>query len=153
MKLSHYAKKMGVTYHTAWNWFKAGEIPDAYQMPTGTIIVPENNAEIEKTVTYAQVSSAQNKDNLNTQSERLRNYCAANGWTISKEILEVGSGLNDSRPKLLRLLSDEEITRIVVEHKDRLTRFGFRYLDVLLTKRGCQLVVINECEDDRDNSF
>lgn len=41
MKLSVYAKKMGVCYKTAWNWFKAGNIKGAYQLPTGTIIVPD----------------------------------------------------------------------------------------------------------------
>jgi predicted site-specific integrase-resolvase len=42
MKLSSYAKKLGICYKTAWNHFKAGEIPGAYQLVSGTIIVPED---------------------------------------------------------------------------------------------------------------
>lgn len=46
MKLSKYAKKMGISYRTAWNWFKAGTL-DAIQMPSGTIIVKDkDNKEI-----------------------------------------------------------------------------------------------------------
>lgn len=40
IKLSQYAKMMGVTYRTAWNWFKAGKIEGAIQMHSGTILVP-----------------------------------------------------------------------------------------------------------------
>lgn len=49
MKLSQYAKELGVCYKTAWNLYKANKIPGAYQLPTGTIIVPNNiNEEKEK---------------------------------------------------------------------------------------------------------
>lgn len=49
---------------------------------------------------------------------------------------EIASGVNDSRPKLLSLLKDTGVTRIVIEHKDRLTRFGFHYLETLLETQG-----------------
>ena len=42
MKLSQYAKKLGITYRTAWNHYKKGLIKNAYQLATGTIIVPDN---------------------------------------------------------------------------------------------------------------
>jgi predicted site-specific integrase-resolvase len=51
-------------------------------------------------------------------------------------VKEIGSGVNDSRPKFLKLLIDPAITVIVVEHKVRATRFGFRYLDTLLELQG-----------------
>jgi predicted site-specific integrase-resolvase len=41
MKLSQYAKKLGVCYKTAWRYYKDGSIPGAYQLPSGTIIVPD----------------------------------------------------------------------------------------------------------------
>jgi len=55
---------------------------------------------------------------------------------------------NDSRPKLSKILTDRKATRIVVEHKDRLTRFGFNYIKLLLN--DCEIVVVNECETDQD---
>lgn len=81
MKLSKWAKEQGIGYQTAWNMYKAGQLTNAYQLPTGTIIVKEksNNNKI-KTVVYARVSSSENKKNLDSQAERLVAYCNANGW-------------------------------------------------------------------------
>ena len=52
-------------------------------------------------------------------------YCAAKGYRVSAVVKEVGSSVNDTRPKLLKLLTDQTVSLIVVEHKERLTRFGF----------------------------
>jgi putative resolvase len=56
-----------------------------------------------------------------------------------------------NRPKLLALLKDQQITRIVVEHKDRLTRFGFRYLETLLAIQGRTIEVVKVAENDRED--
>ena len=48
---------------------------------------------------------------------------------LEKVVKEIGSGVNDARPKLLHLLEDVSTTVIVVEHKDRLSRFGVRYIE------------------------
>jgi len=81
MKLSDYARKVGVSYKTAWNWFKAGKIK-GYQMDTGTIIVTEMDNEIlpQKLAVYARVSSSEKRSDLNSQAERLVDFCTARGW-------------------------------------------------------------------------
>jgi len=149
MRLSTYAKKNGITYKTAWNHYVKGLIPNAIKLPTGTIVINEDAPPaLEKTAVYARVSSYENKNNLSAQSVRVQNFCAAKGWTVSVVVEECGSGLNDSRKKLKRLLLDKTITRLVVEHKDRLTRFGFNYLKDLW--HG-EIVVVNEVvEDEKD---
>ena len=79
-------------------------------------------------------------------------YCIANGWIVDKVVKEVGSGVNDKRKKLDSLLrSDENIARIVVEHKDRLTRFGFNYIEIIAEAKGFDIVVVNPAENDRDD--
>lgn len=152
IKLTEYAKKMGVHRRTAWLWFKNGRIPNARQTPTGLILidVPDDNKQEarEKTVVYCRVSSSMNKGNLETQAKRVSDYCAAKGWTVSAVIKEVGSGLNDSRKLLTKVLSDKLVKRIVVEHKDRLTRFGFNYIKTLFSG---EIVVINEAEGDKED--
>lgn len=55
----------------------------------------------------------------------------------------MGSGINDARPKFLALLADQSVGVIVVEYKDRLTRFGFHYLDTLLTNQGRAIEIVN----------
>jgi putative resolvase len=82
MKLSQYAKKAGVTYKTAWRWWKAGLL-DAYQLATGTIIVREPVAPAlpsRDVALYARVSSADQKQDLERQLNRLRDYAAARGY-------------------------------------------------------------------------
>lgn len=152
MKLSDYAKQTGISYRTAWRWYQSGKI-SGYQLDTGTIIITELDASplAEKTVIYARVSSAQNKKNLATQAERLVRYCEANGYQIHDIYQEIGSGLNDNRRQLTKMLDDATITRIVVEHKDRLTRFGFNYLDLLLKQRGCNIEVVNLAHDGKED--
>ncbi|MBU4174286.1 MAG: IS607 family transposase [Actinobacteria bacterium] len=153
MKLPVYARKLGIGYRTAWNMYKRGEIPGAYQLPSGTIIVPqETAAELpDKVAIYTRVSSSENKDNLDRQAKRLEEYSIARGYQISKVVKEVGSGIDDNRRKLEKLVGDRSYNRLVVEHKDRLTRFGFNYLKMLADEQGKTIEVVNEAGNDTDD--
>jgi predicted site-specific integrase-resolvase len=148
MKLREYAKQNSISYQTAWNHFKAGLIPNATKTATGQIVVPEKFNQATKTALYARVSSPENRDNLDSQLLRLRSYASALGHTVDFEIKEIGSGLNDSRPKLIKLLSDLTVKIIIVEHKDRLTRFGFNYIQTLLRAQDREILVINQTDSD-----
>lgn len=152
MKLSHYAKQQGISYRTALRWWRAGQIK-GYQAPTGTIMVTagEKPASPEKVAIYARVSSADHKENLERQAERLMQYCTVRGYPITQVVKEIGSSVNESRPKFLSLLKDTSITRIVVEQKDRATRFGFRYLEVLLETQGRTIEVVNLTETEKED--
>jgi predicted site-specific integrase-resolvase len=155
MKLSEYAKQMGVRYETAWRWFRDGKI-QGRRIGPHTIIITEGQEELRaatppRIAIYARVSSAENKSNLDSQVEQLVAYCTARGYQVAKVVKEVGSGINDARPKLLALLADQGIGLIVVEHKDRLTRFGFRYLDTLLTNQGRGIEVVNQAENGTED--
>lgn len=156
MKLAEWARQIGISYRTAWEYFRTGKIPGAYKLATGTIIVPEEKPEGSKqeyVVTYARASSAENKDNLDTQNKRLADFCAAKGWIVSKAIKEIGSGLNDKRRKLEETLIKGRASKLVVEHKDRLTRFGFNFISILCKHIDCELVVINENADDEERDI
>jgi predicted site-specific integrase-resolvase len=154
MKLSQYAKHQGISYRTALRWWRAGQIK-GYQAATGTIIVTEGEKPAlpssEKVAIYARVSSAEHKANLERQAEHLVQYCEARGYQVTQVVKEIASGVNDSRPKLLSLLKDTSITRIVVEHKDRLTRFGFRYIETLLDTQGRTIEVVTMAENDKED--
>jgi putative resolvase len=155
MKLADYAHKMGVRYETAWRWYRDGKIQGRRIGPR-TIIITEDQeaapvAKSERVALYARVSSTENKPNLDSQAERLAAYCAAKGYQVAKVVKEIGSGVNDARPKLLALLEDQSIGLIVVEHKDRATRFGFRYLDTLLKSQGRAIEVVNLAENGQED--
>ena len=153
MKLIDYAHKMGISYKTAWRWYRAGKLPGK-QMDTGTILVMEDEpvqTASTKVAVYVRVSEASNKSNLDSQAERLVAYCAARGYQVAKVVKEVGSGINDSRPKFLALLADQGIGTIVVEYQDRATRFGFRYIETLLKTQGRTLEVVNQAENSTED--
>lgn len=157
MKLSEYAKQQGVRYETAWRWFRDGKIKGR-RVGAHTILIEEErpssaagDGQVGQVAVYARVSSAENKSNLDSQAERLVAYCAARGYQVSKVVKEIGSGVNDNRPKFLALLADPAISRIVVEHKDRSTRFGFRYIETLLQTYGREIEVVNHAENSTDD--
>ena len=152
-KRSQYAKRYGVSTRTVWNWMYNGKVkferePDGKHI---RIIEDEDKKLTDAVGIYARVSSSENKDNLERQKERLENYCAARGYKILRTVTEIGSGLNDKRPKLENLLTDESIKLIVVEHSDRLARFGLNYIQKLLELQGRKIEVINEQSNDRDD--
>ena len=151
MRLSVYAKKMGVTYKTAFRWWKAGKL-DAYQMDTGTIIVrePATSAEQLQVALYARVSSADQKEDVERQMQRLKDYAASKGYQVTKMVSELASGLNDRRPKLMKLLTDASVGIVVIEHRDRLTRFGFTYIEQLMQMQGRRLEVLFPSDTDTE---
>jgi predicted site-specific integrase-resolvase len=156
MKLSDWAKKMGISYRRAWQMFKDGKLPNAKQLPTGTIVIlEEEKTDLFSTqnivAIYARVSSHENRDNLERQAERLKEYAIAKGYQIKHIVKEIGSGVNDARPKLIGLLNKQDYSILLVEHKDRLTRFGFNYVRLLCEKQGKLIEVVNGAEDEKED--
>ena len=152
IKLSDWARQHGIDYKTAYRLYRSGRFPrPTEQLPTGTILVYEEEPTIDKKVVlYARVSSRDQKSDLERQIERLRQYAISKGYTIKNEIMEIGSGLNGHRKKLMRLLEDPTAKIIIVEHKDRLARFGADYIISALKSANRQVIIINETECKND---
>lgn len=153
MKLSQWARNQGVTYKTAWRWFRAGLLPvPVRQLPTGTILVeePVPLGERGAVAIYARVSSADQQQDLDRQVARLVSWANEQKMAVGVTVTEIGSGLNGRRSKLLKLLSDPKVGTIVVEHRDRLMRFGSEYVEAALRASGRKLVVVDseELNDD-----
>src|SRR5665213_1145975 len=111
MKLADWARQQGVSYKTAFRLFQTGKLPcRSEQYVTGTIIVYPDAPKVQSVAIYGRVSSGDQKEDLNRQVQRLRDYCASKGWKISKEVTDIGSGLNDGRKGILKLLSDKTVT-------------------------------------------
>lgn len=151
MKLSKWAQKVGLTYDTAYNLFRTGKLPvKAIQLETGTILVEENSVPSEKeerVVIYCRVSNHSRKKEMEYQVQRCEEYCRAKGYSVSKVYKEIASGMNDNRKQMWKMIESEP-TKIIVENKDRLTRFGFNYLDKLLSYKDCSIEVIHQDHED-----
>ena len=149
IKLSVWAKQNGYSYRGAYNRYRRGDLKQAFTNETGQIMIPVEDERLPlETIIYARVSSAKQKKDLETQARRLVNFCMANGWVVSKIVKEVASGLSDNRPKLTKIIQQKNPVRLVVEHKDRLTRFGFNYLDILI--KG-EIKVVNLAENNKED--
>lgn len=142
----------GVSVRTLWRRINDGSLL-VERSSTGRVFVnlEEEQTSLLNVCIYARVSSSENKDNLERQKERLISYCNAKGYKVSKIITEIGSGLNDERKKLESILTDRTINLIIVEHKDRLARFGLNYIQKLLELDNRKIEIVNPQTNDEDD--
>ena len=150
MKLSVWAELQGVSYKTAWRMWKSGTLPvPAEQLATGTVIIHAESRANGAGI-YARVSSSDQKNDLDRQLARLTEYAVSQRFHIIDAVKEVGSGLNGHRKGMIRLLRNPDILTIIVEHRDRLMRFGFEYVEATMAAQGRKVIVIDpdEVADD-----
>lgn len=152
-KLSQYAKEQGIGYRAAWVRYTKGKITGAFlDTSNNRVLVPDEQVKRpDYIIIYSRVSSSENKSNLDSQAQILTNYAIARGYQIKQIIKETGSGLNDKRPKLLKMLNEPQVTKVIVEHHDRLTRFGFVYLQEWMRSKGCEIEVVNDVANDKED--
>lgn len=113
----------------------------------------EEQVSINVVATYSRVSSHEQKvkGDLDRQSNRLSEYCAKKGLTVSHIIKDVGSGLSDVRKgflKLSDLIINKAINKVIIENKDRLTRFQFNFIEKMYKSYGVEII----CIDTKDVS-
>lgn len=97
-------------------------------------------------VIYCRVSTTKQKDDLIKQEQLLKDYCNSNGIIIDKVFMEIASGMNEDRNelnKLLKLIVDGEINKIFITYKDRLTRFGFGYIENICKLFNAEIIILN----------
>lgn len=100
-------------------------------------------------VGYARVSSRRQRDDLERQVQAIREYAGRRGYELAEVITDVGSGLNERRRGYLRLLdmvAERRVGRVIIAYPDRLTRFGFSTLRRLFQAFGTEIEVINDGE-------
>jgi predicted site-specific integrase-resolvase len=153
IKLSKWAKINDVNYQTAYKWIKSNQFPDKYEYSdSGSIFVIIENptTSTKQNYIYCRVSSNNKKEDLQRQINRCKSFSESIGLSINKIYKEVGSGMNDNRTQLNKLL-EQPIGTIIIEHKDRLTRFGYNYIETLYAKLGGNIIVINKDESEESD--
>lgn len=109
----------------------------------------------EVCVTYSRVSSQKQKvsGDLDRQSQRLSEYCAKHNLYVEYIIKDCGSGLNDKRSgfvQLTDLVIKGKVNKVIVEHKDRLTRFQYNFIEKMYKVFGCEIIAVDDKEDVSD---
>jgi putative resolvase len=148
-------KLLGVTTKTIQRWDKEGRIR-VVRTIGGRRRIPESEIkrilglrEERVVVGYARVSSTTQKDDLERQKQLLHSYAKDRGYGEIQILSDVGSGLNENRKGFLRLLemvAERRVSKVIVAYKDRLTRFGFETLRKLFQAFGTEIEVIDSEE-------
>jgi len=135
-------RRLGIHFVTLKRWIYSGKIR-AVKTPTGRWMIPESEVERiiggkaeareVRAVIYARVSSSDQKSDLERQIECLTQYCTAKGYRVINVLSDIASGLKTNRrglQKLFNYVVNKQVDVVVITYKDRLTRFGFEYLDL-----------------------
>lgn len=162
--IGHAAIMIGVSISTLRRWEKSGKFtPNGrtlgghrrYDLESLQKIVSPSHA-LEDTsriaVAYSRVSSSDQISDLKTQSQKLSDYCAQN-FSHHVVISDLGSGLNFKKPglkKLLRMMFLGQISHLILNHKDRLLRFGNELIFQYGEHFGVQVIIL---EDSLQHNF
>lgn len=145
MRVREWARREGFNEQTVWQWCRENRMPVPFErMNTGTIIIHDPKYENQpaaptangRTVCYARVSSSDQKDDLRRQADRLKAFAINMGVKSPEVVTETGSGMNDKRRKLNRLLSDPTVGTLIVERRDRLARMNAGLVESALKAQG-----------------
>ena len=152
--LGRWAKRCGISYRTAWRWFRDHRLPEdvvAEQMPTGTILVRDrrvstNAQEQRQAVIYARTNPHQDQSAMQEQIESCRSFCGARGWTVTQIVRETAPGVGPQRIKLARLIQ-QGTSRLVIATPSVLSRFDFRLCEALWQRMGSELIVVDRSDE------
>ena len=131
----------------------AGRLPPELQvehLPNGRYYVVVPPDQDGRCVVYARVSSGDQMEDLDRQVGRVVEWATQRGYRPDEVVKETGPGLNGNRRRLRRLVADHTVGAIVVEHRERLPRFGFEYLEASLSGRGARILVMEDAELEDD---
>jgi len=152
------AKRLNISFTTVKRWIYKGKIK-AFKNPAGRWLIPESEVnrllgikpvKKERAILYARVSSHEQKVHLKRQLARLEEYAKNRRYEVVLALGEIASGLNENRRKMwraLKMIREGKADVLIVEFKDRLARFGFRYLQAIVESYGGRIEIV---EDDVD---
>ena len=103
----------------------------------------------DKTIIYVRVSTKEQINDLNYQTQLLEQYCAAKGWSY-EIISDIGGGLNFNRKGLQQLLEKifkKEVDNVVINYKDRLARFGYELIEQMCKCNNVNLISVTQTVD------
>jgi excisionase family DNA binding protein len=147
-------QRLGISYSTLSRWVREGRIR-AVRTAGGVFRVPESEvrriaeglpiSKEVRAVIYARVSSSDQRSDLERQVQYLTQYCSSKGYRVVDVLSDVASGLKTDRKGLLKLFNyvvNRQVDVVVVTYRDRLTRFGFEYLEHFFNQHGVRVEVV-----------
>ena len=147
-----YQKRYNISPQLFYLWRTTGKLQTKELVKNHHLVwvedEPSNNPRV--VAVYGRVSTSKQKQDLSNQIDVLKKYVISNG-SNPKVFSDIGSGMNEKRPGLISLMNEivqNKISKVVISHKDRLTRFGFGYLETIFKMYNTEIEIIN-LEDDK----
>ena len=158
-------KILGVTAQTLRNWDKQNKLKPSYTKSNGyryyseeSILSYTQERKTKKDINvigYARVSSKKQEDDLNRQIDNLNKYIS-NKYTSFEIISDIGSGINYSKPGLLKLIDKinrKEVDLIIVLYKDRLLRFGFELIEYFASINNVKIEILDKIDKEEQQEL
>lgn len=165
MSIGKFAKELGVTPEHVRTMHRTGEVIPARISEKGTRYYSEEQLRElknsrtpqreEKVVAYCRVSTKSQKDELEKQVENVKSYMYAKGYSF-EVITDIGSGINYKNKGLQELISSinsNQVTKVVVLHKDRLVQFGFELIQLLCDLHNVKIEIIDNTEQSNEKEL
>lgn len=165
MSIGKFAKELGFTPEHVRTMHRTGEVVPARISEKGTRYYSEEQLRElknsrtpqreEKVVAYCRVSTKSQKDELEKQVENVKSYMYAKGYSF-EVITDVGSGINYKNKglqKLISLIDSNQVTKVVILHKDRLVGFGFELIQLLCDLHDVEIEIIDNSEQSKEEEL
>lgn len=165
MSIGKFAKELGVTPEHVRTMHRTGEVIPARISEKGTRYYSEEQLRDlknsrtpqieEKVVAYCRVSTKSQKDELEKQVENVKSYMYAKGYSF-EVITDIGSGINYKNKglhELISLINSNQITKVVILHKDRLVGFGFELIQLLCDLHNVEIEIIDKSEQSNEEEL
>lgn len=166
-KAGEAAQIIGVTTETLRNYEDAGKIKffrssgghrlierdELLRFLDSKGLLLDDMMQEKRDVIYARVSSHEQKAKGDLDRQVVHILEQQSNLQKPLVLKEVGSGLNDRRKKLQELITlvlDGKVNKVYVTYRDRLTRFGFHYLESVFLAKGVEIVILNDVSQEKD---
>lgn len=135
-------------------YIKATQLPNGhFDFDADSVYRLKNRNQPRQTILYGRVSTYKQKRDLSNQMQTLENFAMKRGYQIDQIYSDIASGISFQQRKqffdMLDLIIQGKVKRVVITHKDRLSRVGFDLFKHLFDKFGTEIVVVSDYLDPK----
>lgn len=162
MKAKEVKKILGITQYTLYRYLKEGKVKLASKLSKTdynydddsiyALIGQKSQKKNKLVISYARVSTQNQKKQLEEQKQRIYDSCISRGLKLDKQFSDIKSGMSSDRKEfqeVLRMIIQGEVELLVIENKDRLVRFGYEILEQIFRYFGCKILVLNDILENK----
>ena len=162
MKAKEVKKILGITQYTLYRYLKEGKVKlksklaktyyDYDEDSIFALIGQKTQKKDKLVISYARVSTQNQKKQLSEQNQRIYDSCISRGLKLDKQFSDIKSGMTSDRKEfqdVIRMIIQGEVELLVLENKDRLVRFGYEILEQIFRYFGCKILVLNDILENK----